>query len=92
MSESLKILQATKLVNNDGDIEEILSVQNNIVIMKNCCKRAFLRGAFMATGSINDPNKSYHFEIACNNELKAKQILDILNIFNIEGKNGCKKG
>ena len=84
--ESLKILQATKLVNNDGDIEEILSVQNNIVIMKNCCKRAFLRGAFMATGSINDPNKSYHFEIACNNELKAKQILDILNIFNIEGK------
>lgn len=90
--ESLKILQATKLVNNDGDIEEILSVQNNIVIMKNCCKRAFLRGAFMATGSINDPNKSYHFEIACNNELKAKQILDILNIFNIEGKTVARKG
>ena len=46
----------------------------------------------MATGSINDPNKSYHFEIACNNELKAKQILDILNIFNIEGKTVARKG
>ena len=90
--ESLKILQATKLVNNDCDIEEILSVQNNIVIMKNSCKREFLRGEFMATGSINDPNKSYHFEIACNNELKAKQILDILNIFNIEGKTVARKG
>lgn len=61
MRKALKYFKATKLVNNDGDIEEILSVQNNIVIMKNCCKRAFLRGAFMATGSINDPNKSYSF-------------------------------
>lgn len=90
--DSLRILQASKLMSNDGDIEENLSVLNNIVIMKNCCKRAFLRGAFMATGSINDPQKSYHFEIVCNNEPKAQQIVNILHIFNIEGKTVARKG
>lgn len=90
--ESMKILQATKLVNIYGEIEENLSVTNNIVIMKNCCKRAFVRGAFMATGSINDPNKSYHFEIACSNEAKAEQIVNILNIFGIDGKTIARKG
>ena len=32
---------------------------------KTCCKRAFIRGAFLEAGSITDPNKSYHFEIVC---------------------------
>lgn len=27
-----------------------------------CCKTAFLRGAFLTCGTVNDPNKSYHFE------------------------------
>ena len=30
-----------------------------------CCKRAFMRGAFLAAGSMSDPGKSYHFEIVC---------------------------
>ena len=33
------------------------------VIQKDCCKKAFIRGMFLATGSVNDPNKAYHFEI-----------------------------
>ena len=32
----------------------------------------YLRGAFLACGSITDPNKSYHLEIACRNELAAQ--------------------
>lgn len=27
-----------------------------------CCKLAFLKGAFLSCGTINDPNKNYHFE------------------------------
>ena len=33
-----------------------------------CCKRAYLRGAFLASGSVSDPSKSYHFEIVCGTE------------------------
>ena len=31
------------------------------VIQKDCCKKAFLRGIFLATGSVSDPSKAYHF-------------------------------
>jgi hypothetical protein len=34
------------------------------LIEKSCCKKAYLRGAFLASGSINSPNtSSYHLEI-----------------------------
>ena len=34
-------------------------------------ERAFLRGAFLAAGSLSDPGKSYHLEIVCSDEKKA---------------------
>lgn len=90
--KAMRILQAAKLIDENGEIKENLSVTNNIVIMKDCCKRAFIRGAFMASGSINDPNKSYHFEIKCNNEKKSQQLINLLKNFNIEAKTVARKG
>lgn len=90
--EAMKVLQATKLIDNDGEIEENLSITNNIVVLKDCCKRAFVRGAFMAAGSMNDPNKSYHFEIKCSNKNKSQQLINLLNNFNIEAKTVARKG
>lgn len=91
-NDSVKILQATKLMDSYGNIEENMSITDNIVIMKNCCKRAFVRGAFLSTGSIIDPNSSYHLEIVCNCEEKANQLINIMQIFNIEGKVVARKG
>lgn len=90
--QALKILQATKLINENNEIGENFSITNNIVIMKDCCKRDFIRGAFMAAGSISDPNKSYHFEIKCNSEKKAKQLIELLENYNIDGKMVARKG
>ena len=90
--DAIKILQATKLIDDNGDIEENFSITNNVVIMKDCCKRAFIRGAFMAAGSMSDPNKSYHFEINCSNEKKAEQLICLLKNFNIEAKTVARKG
>lgn len=90
--EAMRILQATKLIDENGEIGENLSVTNNVVIMKDCCKRAFIRGAFMAAGSVSDPNKSYHFEIKCNNEKKAMQLINLLENFNIDAKTVARKG
>ena len=33
------------------------------MVEEDCCKAAFLRGAFLAGGSVTDPNKGYHMEI-----------------------------
>ena len=90
--QALKILQATKLINENNEIGENFSITNNIVIMKDCCKRAFIRGAFMAAGSISDPNKSYHFEIKRKKKKKAKQLIELLENYNIDGKMVARKG
>ena len=44
--------------------EELLAIRDTIVHAV-CCKRAYIRGAFIASGSMSDPSKSYHFEIVC---------------------------
>ena len=72
--DALRVLKATKLLSEDGEIGENLSVVGNVVVQNPCCRRAFLRGAFLASGSISDPEKFYHFEIVCATEPKARQI------------------
>ena len=76
-----KILSALKLSN----IEPINRV-NHLLIQNGCCKRAFLRGAFLAVGSISDPQKTYHFELAVNSEEKALQLRNLMDDFGIDGK------
>lgn len=46
---------------------------------KTCCKRAFIRGAFLEAGSITDPNKSYHFEIVCKSMKQAQFLQNVIN-------------
>ena len=84
--DAVRVLQATKLIEDNWDIQENLSVSGNLVIQKECCKRAFIRGAFLATGSISDPEKFYHFEIVCSNMEKATQLQKIIRNFNIDAK------
>lgn len=84
--EAMRILQAVKLIDQFGEIAEELSVIRNIVIQETCCKRAFIRGAFLVSGSISDPKKSYHFEIVCTTMKKAEQIQKIMQCFDLDAK------
>ena len=61
------VLQGTKLSVNEAD-RGTLFPENGLITQQNCCKRAFIRGAFLASGSISDPEKGYHFEIVCQDE------------------------
>lgn len=84
--DAVRILQATKLLDEDYDIKENLSIVDNVVLMQSCCKRAFIRGAFLAAGSISTPQKFYHFEIVCQSMEKARQLQEIIHTFDIEAK------
>ena len=83
--DAVKILTTCKLL-EDGDIVENMSIYDNTVIMNSCCKRAFVRGAFIASGSISTPEKFYHFEIVCNSYDKAVQLSSLIKSFDIESK------
>ena len=84
--DAIRVLQAAKLLNPYGDVEEELSVVKNVVIQETCCKRSFLRGVFLASGSMSDPEKSYHFEIVCASMGKAQQIQKIMRCFALDAK------
>lgn len=51
-----------------------LALHVNLPVLENdCCKAAFLRGAFLAGGSVTDPEKGYHFEIATTHHSVARE-------------------
>lgn len=49
-------------------------------------QRAFIRGAFLGSGSINAPDKGYHAEFICRYERFAKELADILERYGITAK------
>ncbi|XFA98453.1 DNA-binding protein WhiA [Candidatus Izemoplasma sp. B36] len=78
------LLRDLSLINDNAvffqDVDEAL-------IEKECCKKAYLRGAFLATGSINSPETSaYHLEIQAFSEVQANVIKEIANYFNLNTK------
>lgn len=76
--KTAQILQTCKLMDS--------SELNHLVVQKACCKRAFLRGAFLTCGSVNNPEKSYHFEIACESADLAEDIREIMSFFELDGR------
>lgn len=83
---SKRILEAVKLLDAEGNIREELSPEQNLVIQNSCCKRAFLRGIFLAGGSITNPEKSYHLELITQALPKAEQLCEIIRIFHMEAR------
>lgn len=61
--------------------ESLEYITNNI-----CCKRAFIRGVFLAVGSVSDPEKGYHLEFVCEEEEQARFLHNIITTFQIETK------
>ena len=57
-----------------------------LVTQHNCCKRAYIRGAFLSSGSMSDPRKGYHFEIVCPEEEKACQLQEMIHSFHVDAK------
>lgn len=56
------------------DTRQTLSLHVNLpVVEEDCCKAAFLRGAFLAGGSVTDPVKGYHLELATTHHAVAKE-------------------
>ncbi|MCD4783471.1 MAG: DNA-binding protein WhiA [Candidatus Eremiobacteraeota bacterium] len=58
--------------------------KNNL--RKACCKRAFLKGAFLGSGSVSDPRAYYHFEIISPSKDLSRILVRILKRMEIEGK------
>lgn len=86
-----------KLLSNIGQEDYSIEIQGNKFIIKTKKKidfeedikseeeyKAMIRGCFMATGSINNPENSYHLEIVFDNKINAEDVLEKLKDFEIK--------
>ena len=78
-------------INNKQEIIDDLNLNNTIpndyIIADDNLIRAYIKGVFLAKGSINDPKTSrYHMEILVDNEAYAEYINNILNNYNLNSK------
>ena len=78
--------KALKLVSKDGSI-----CVDHMLVERACCKQAFMRGTFLACGSLTDPNKGYHLELVCENEQGAELIMYIMGQLQLFPKRVTRK-
>lgn len=61
------------------DAEKALALHVNYALLEDdCCRAAFLRGAFLAGGSVTDPEKRYHLEFSTSHVQASREILTLL--------------
>lgn len=78
-TEKGKLYITRYLKNDEIDLADI-DINNKDIL------KAVLRGAFMASGAVNDPNKKYHLEVFLRNKENAEYINYITRVFGINSK------
>ena len=62
------------------------------VLEENCCRIAFLRGAFLSGGSVTDPQKGYHLELSTTHQSVSREMVALMRDLDLEPKDAPRKG
>ncbi len=87
----IKLLEMQNQVLTENKALKLIKVNDHYVVDKqlierNCCKQAYIRGAFLTKGSVTNPEKGYHFEIVCDEDEQAQLVMYIIKSFGLEPK------
>lgn len=85
-----RLLDALGLL-DEGSLFGVRAVPPEETVRFACCKKAFVRAAFLMCGAVNHPDRGYHIEIAAPTEALAAFIAQQLGYFEINVKNTCRK-
>jgi len=65
---------------------------NPLLVRKRCCRRAYLRGAFLGSGSISDPKGPYHMEYVTIGKRQASALSRLISSFGLNSRVMERKG
>lgn len=83
MNKATEILKELDIMDEEGLRQHPSASQ----FKKDCDRKAYLAGAFLAGGSVNSPNNAnYHLEIAASNLDLAKYLKKVMNVFSLDAK------
>jgi DNA-binding protein WhiA len=80
--EALKVMNATKILEQGQIVHRV----HPLIVQSTCCKRAYIRGAFLASGSLSDPEKTYHLEFVNQFKTHSNQLMNLINSFDMDSK------
>ena len=78
---SEKILRETGILMVKEGMNYISDGIYDGLIRTKCCRKACLRGIFLASGTITDPEKGYHLELNCSSQILAGDVKKLINSF-----------
>lgn len=81
----MEILVQTKILKSRDSYVFNYGIDDEL-IKDECCKRAYLRGMFLGSASISDPEKTYHLEFVADGLQFAKDIEKLLNEYELNAK------
>ena len=88
--DGLQVLQDCGLF-DESALFGLRAAPDDKTLVYACCRKAFLRGAFLLAGTVNNPERSYHLEFAAPSEELAEFVIKLLNYFEISAKKACRK-
>lgn len=76
-----------------GQEHESLALHVNFGVLENeCCRQQFVRGAFLAGGSVTDPDKRYHLELLTPHLKVSDETFSLLLELDFSPKQGMRSG
>ncbi|MDO4614543.1 MAG: DNA-binding protein WhiA [Lachnospiraceae bacterium] len=67
------------------------ALRHRMVLGPECCRRAYLRAAFLASGSISAPEKYYHLEVVAQDADTAEEVQSVMKSFALDAKTVRRK-
>ena len=81
---------------DDSVLSNLLSVSPHRIEMKylnsDCCKKAFMRGVFISTGFVSEPEKPYHLELKTSHHSAAEDFKKMAAEYDIHFKSLVRSG
>ena len=75
------------------DASTLVSHHINLGVLEDeCCRTAFVRGAFLAGGSVTDPAKRYHLELVTDHKSVARESYALLGEMSLAPKESARAG
>ena len=65
---------------------------NFAILEEDCCRISFLRGAFLAGGSVTDPEKRYHLEVATTHRQVERETFTLMQELGFNPKESSREG
>ena len=86
------LLKELGFMNRGGLLRETRMPAPEGLLKNEACRRAFLRGAFLAGGYVSDPESAYHWEVAVSSPERGEELAGLLRGWDLPAKTTLRKG